>query len=338
MDRGIGSEPAGPQASPAARIPERPNPADYLFILRPMILIPVWTFFLLGAAHGSRAAGTPVDSRLLLAGAACFTAVVGAAYIINQITDRATDRAAGKLFLVSHGIVSLPAAWAEAGLLAAAGVGISAAFLPPALTLILAAGALLGAAYSLEPVRLKRRPVLDVLANALANGVLNTLAGWAAIGASIRLAEPAGLAVLAPYPLAVAAVHLSTTLADIDGDRAAGLRTSGTALGRRAGILLSAILMAASCAASALVGNMPALYASSVSLLFFIVTAVSERRGRPGEGRSGDGILLPAKVSTLAFSVAAGVFFPAYFGALALTIILTRIYYSRRFGMRYPSL
>jgi hypothetical protein len=82
-----------------------------------------------------------------------------------------------------------------------------------------------------------------------------------------------------------------------------------------------------------LTGNDPALYASGVSLLFFVFASVSERKNG-----SGAGILLPAKISTLAYSLAAAVIFPAYFAVLAAVIILTRIYYAKRFGMRYPSL
>ena len=43
-----------------------------------MILIPVWTFFLLGAWHGSVSTGTPVDRTLLVFGILSFTAIVGA--------------------------------------------------------------------------------------------------------------------------------------------------------------------------------------------------------------------------------------------------------------------
>ena len=325
MDRGIdrgGSGGSGP------RVPERSSPADYIFLLRPMILIPVWTFFLLGAWHGSRAAGTRIDLNGLLAGIAAFTAVVGAAYIINQITDRETDRKSGKLFLISHGVTGLSAAWAEAGILTVLSIAASVILLPRGFVYILLAGSALGAAYSLEPLRFKKRPALDVLANALANGVLNTLAGWAAIGAPLE-----GLRILAPYPLAVAAVHLSTTLADIDGDRACGLRTSGVMLGRRAGIVISTVLMAGSLTVAVLTRNTPAFYASSISLLFFIIASVSERKKT-----SGAGILLPAKISTLAYSLAAGYLFPAYIAVLAAVIIITRIYYRKRFGIRYPAL
>ncbi len=325
MDRGIEQdEPGGPRP----RVPERSTPVDYIFLLRPMILIPVWTFFLLGAWHGSRSAGTPPGSAPLLTGILSFTAMVAAAYIINQITDRETDRASEKLFLLSHGVIGLKAAWIEAGILTVSSIAAAAFLLPRGFTIILLAGAALGAAYSLDPLRLKKRPVLDVLANSLANGVLNTLAGWAAVGAPLDRLE-----ILAPYPLAVAAVHLSTTLADIDGDRASGLRTSGVLLGRRAGIIISTILMAGSFAAAVHTRNTPAFYASSISLLFFIAASVSERK-KP----SGEGILLPAKVSTLVYSLSACVLFPAYIPVLATVIILTRIYYGKRFGIRYPTL
>jgi len=325
MDRRIEQDGSG---GVLPRVPERSSPADYIFLLRPMILIPVWTFFLLGAWHGSRSTGTPIDFQLLLSGIAFFTAVVGAAYIINQITDREADRASGKLFLISHGVISVRAAWTQAVILAVLSIAASAILMSREFIYILLAGAALGAAYSLEPFRLKRRPVLDVLANAVANGALNTLAGWAAIGAPLE-----GIVILAPYPLAVAAVHLSTTLADIDGDRACGLRTSGVAVGRRAGMVISTLLMAGSFAVAVLTRNTPAFYGSSVSLLFFIIASISERKKS-----SGTGILLPAKISTLAYSLAAGFLFPAYILLLAAVIILTRIYYGKRFGIRYPAL
>jgi 4-hydroxybenzoate polyprenyltransferase len=222
-------------------MPERSSPLDYFFLLRPMILIPVWTFYLLGAWHGSRTTGTPLDKTLFLTGILSFTAMVAAAYIINQITDRETDRVSGKLFLIPYNVIGLTEARVEAGILIISSITAAVLLLPLEFVLILLAGGALGAAYSLEPIRLKKRALLDVLANALANGVLNTLAGWAAIGAPFE-----GLEILAPYPLAVAAVHLSTTLADIEGDRACGLRTSGVILGRRTGIIISLILMACS--------------------------------------------------------------------------------------------
>jgi 4-hydroxybenzoate polyprenyltransferase len=310
------------------RLTGRAKIADYVFLLRPMILIPVWTFFLLGARHGARSAGTAIDVLLLGAGLLSFTALLGAVYIMNQIADRAADLAGNKLFLIPRGIISTKAAWIEAGTLVAASFALSLAALPALFTAILAASLILGAAYSLEPVRLKRRPALDVLANAAGNGVLNTLAGWVAAGAPLD-----GWRTLIPYPFAVASVHLATTLADVESDLKMGFRTSGVALGISRGLFCSTALMGASAVAAYLTGNNVAMIASILSLPFFLipVRSITEPARNPDA-------LIPVKTATLIFSVAAGYLFPLYIPFLAAVILLTRLYYARRFGMSYPSL
>lgn len=318
MDQGI--EPAIP--SGPARFP------DFVFLLRPMILIPVWTFYLLGARHGS--ASTGLDIRLLpfLAGLTSLTALLGAIYIINQISDRETDLKSGKLFLLSHSIISVRSALLEAALLISLSIALGILFMPVRFNIILLLGLVLGLAYSIEPVRLKKRPVLDVLANAAGNGLLNTLAGWTAAGAPLE-----GLTALIPYPLAVASVHLTTTLADIEGDSASGLRTSGVVLGAKRGIALAVGLMAAAVAAASAVDNRPAFYASLLSIPVFLIPARSSKREHISSS-----ILLPAKAATMIFSVTAGILFPLYIPFLALVVIGTRLYYRNRFNIVYPGL
>jgi 4-hydroxybenzoate polyprenyltransferase len=303
------------------------GPFDYVFLLRPMILIPVWTFFLLGARHGAVAAGADIDAPRLLAGLFSFTALLGAIYIMNQIADRAADLAANKLFLLPKGIISVRAAWIEAAALVAVSFCAALLFLPPVFCGILAASLALGAAYSLDPVRLKKRPVLDVLANAVGNGILNTLAGWVAAGAPMG-----GWPSLAPYPLAVASVHLATTIADIEADSKMGFKTSGVALGISRGLFISTALMGGAVVAAYLAGNTPALAASILSLPFFLIPV----RSVTTPARAADA-LIPAKAATLVFSIAAGFLFPLYLPVLAVVIVLTRVYYSRRFGIDYPS-
>ncbi len=343
MDRGIdpGQDRANGQAArkdPAPRgdsiienNPSHPGgparPLDFVFLLRPMILIPVWTFYLLGAHHGSTSSGQQIQLQNLLVGFASFTALLGAIYIINQIADRKADLANRKLFLIPQSIITLRAAWLETGLLAAVSLLAGLFFLPPGYFWILISSLALGAIYSLEPVRLKKRPFFDVTANAVGNGVLNTMAGWLAIGAPLS-----GLTVLLPYPLAVASVHLTTTLADIEGDMHSGLKTSGVLLGPHRGIMISTGLMIAAVASAALVGNRLAFYASLFSLPIFLLPAYSVRKAF-----SPSGILLPAKAATLIFSVTAGFLFPLYIPFVALVILFTRLYYRRRFQMSYPS-
>jgi len=308
-------------------LPRRARAIDYIFLLRPMILIPVWTFFLLGAHHGAKAAALPIDALHLLAGLLSFTTLLGAIYVMNQIADRAADLEGKKLFLISEGIISTKAAWIETLALVAASFALALVFLPLVFSAICAASLALGAMYSLEPVRLKRRPVLDVLANAAGSGVLNTLAGWAAVGAPLE-----GWVSLLPYPVAVAAVDLATTLADREADAKMGFRTSGVVLGVSRGLFFSTALMGLGVVAAYLVGNNPGFIASILSLPFFLIPV----RSITGPARNADS-LIPAKAATLIFSVTAGFIFPLYIPFLAGVILLTRLYYKRRFVINYPS-
>jgi 4-hydroxybenzoate polyprenyltransferase len=85
----------------------------------------------------------------------------------------------------------------------------------------------LGALYSLPPVRLKARPIID----SLSNGPLYTMAGimgYAAAGGHTVL--------LLPYlgaALWASTMHLYSAIPDIEADTKAGIRTSATVLGAR---------------------------------------------------------------------------------------------------------
>ncbi|HUV35842.1 MAG TPA: UbiA family prenyltransferase [Patescibacteria group bacterium] len=332
MDRGVDSEQGPDRSAPGAngRPPwfgSPPRLQDYLFLMRPMILIPVWTFYLLGAYHGMRGGESTIETKHLFLGFFSFTALMGAVYVINQIADRNVDRANRKLFLIPDAIISVRSAWIEAALLVAVSFQLGT-YLPRPFMTVLVASLGLGALYSLDPFRLKKRAVLDVAANAAGNGILNTIAGWVAIGAPLD-----GWHALIPYPFAVASVHLTTTLADIEGDAASGFRTSGVLLGVRPGLRVAMALMAAAAVAAFAVGNRPALYASFLSLPLFLFTLRSTHGTWPPSR-----LLLPAKIATLAFSLISGFLFPLYIPFLALVILVTRSYYAGRFGMRYPSL
>lgn len=108
-----------------------------------------------------------------------------------------------------------------------------------------AALVLLGWAYSAPPLRLKARAGADVAVNALAVGVLGPLGGWVATTGTI---EQFPWPIAAIGLMAVAGLYLPTTLVDRDADRAAGLRTTAVALGRRATFELGFALLAGSAA------------------------------------------------------------------------------------------
>ena len=302
--------------------------ADYIFLLRPMILIPVWTFFLLGSYHAMNPGEIEPPPQKIIPGLVSFTFLLGAIYIVNQISDKETDLANKKLFLIPYGIISMRAAWIETAVLTLASIAISALYLNIQFTIILIISGALGAAYSLKPLRFKGRIALDVLSNAIGNGVLNTLAGWVVVSTGTD-----GLIKLTPYPFAVAAVHLATTLADIEGDRKNRIKTTGAALGEKNSIIISTLLMAIAVVASAAVNNRIAFFASIVTLPVFLIPA---RAGSPELIRSR--ALIPVKWATIIFSIAAGLAFRGYLIWIAFVILITRLYYKKRFSIKYPSL
>ena len=188
---------------------------------------------------------------------------------------------------------------------------------------------MLGAAYSIEPYRLKKRPVLDVLANALANGVLNTLAGWAAGRSAPRGADrprPLPPRRGGGPPLDDPGRHRRRPRERTEDKR----RRAGTAerdhdLDGPHGRLVRGRGPDAEHAGALCVGRVAALFHHSL-------------RYRREKDRPGARILLPAKVSTLAYSLAACALFPVYIPVLAATIMLTRCILRERFGIRYPAL
>ena len=90
---------------------------DYIAILRPLLLIPGWTMLLLGyyKGLGGESAGQHSfllignmhiilrpDSDLLIT-LLLYSLLMGAGYILNQLSDSRTDEINSKLYLVAQG-------------------------------------------------------------------------------------------------------------------------------------------------------------------------------------------------------------------------------------------
>jgi chlorophyll synthase len=83
--------------------------------------------------------------------------------------------------------------------------------------------------YSAPPLRLKERPGLDILTNAIASGILCTMAGWV-------IAKP-----IQEFPIlwgiisffGVGAIYIPTTIIDFEPDGKKGVKTIATYLGKR---------------------------------------------------------------------------------------------------------
>jgi 4-hydroxybenzoate polyprenyltransferase len=179
-------------------------------------------------------------------------------------------------------------------------------------------------AYSLPPLRLTARPGLDVIANATGYGAIATLLG----GAPHPSLDPGASLLVFGTTLAVSAVFLHTTLLDLEGDRRTGKRSIGVVLGPVATRIVACI--AALGAAACCVGQGPALRIATA--LLAIASAAT--------------ILAPARVTSRAivvgatalFAVVAATTWPPFWVGIVGLGIATRVYYARRFALRYPAL
>lgn len=117
----------------------------------------------------------------------------------------------------------------------------------------------LAAAYSVPPVRLKARPVVDSASN-----VLYALPGFLGYQHAGAQGVPAVAVLVAG--LWTAAMHLFSAIPDIESDRSSGLSTTAAVIGDRGSLLVCALLWTAFAAAAVRSG---VLWPWSLSLIVY---------------------------------------------------------------------
>ena len=299
---------------------------DLLFALRPLLWVPAVALYGAGAASAGGAAAAP---RHLLGEGELWALLLllGVVHLANGWRDREGDRRNRKGFPVAAG---------AAGERSLVVLGVAAAFGVVALglgcsgraqALLLGAG-VLGAAYTIPPVELKRRAGLDLLAHIAGYGVIAFLLG--AEGGDRpsgpgRVAE-ASIASI-PYALGIGSVAVRTMLADRDGDAAANQRTLAVRLGPAGAARLAAALGWSTMAAGLAAGDwVPFLWGFAAGTTLSLGAAASEG-GVPARAPIALqmlflALLTPRTVEPLVFALSIGA------GAA--------IYYRLRWGVGYP--
>ena len=299
-------------------------PADLVFLLRPVLLGPVWTIY----AAGALAAGAAPGWDLLFV-----SLLVSGVYVHNQLTDIESDRANGKLFLLADGHVSRRAAWVVLVVLWSAAMAWASA--QGARLWLYLAALLLGVAYNSARGQgnpWKARPWAGLLANVGAHGPLTFVAGFtAASGTGGALPTDAwltGMMASAPYATAVAGVYLATTIVDRAGDVAAGKITWAVRYGGRAAAWAIVSLVAASAASAWVVDDLCMAAAALVGLAW---AALLVRDPTPSAATR------CAKAAITALALAVAIRWPPMFALAAATFSASRLYYRERFSIRYPT-
>lgn len=207
--------------------------ADFLFVLRPVILVPAWAFYSLGA-HAHKVPRAFEHTAVIQSAFWCLSGVLACAYVLNQIFDIESDRLNGKgLFLTKR--VFRPRTMLLIALVCFTGASLlftnthRIQHLPLVMALVLAL------IYSLPPLRLCARAWWDLAANAIGYGGLAFVIGHGALSNDVMPAIVAAV----PWVLLVAGTFLHTTILDVEGDAAAGKHTTTVVAGERRSALLS---------------------------------------------------------------------------------------------------
>jgi 4-hydroxybenzoate polyprenyltransferase len=294
---------------------------DFIFAGRPTLLLPTWSIYLITYKLMPYDIKFTYDGFSILIG---ITLITIGAYFINQIYDYESDKLNNKLGFLQRGIIKrgeMMAAYIVTSLLPLA-PGFKADFKIGILMTIMI---LLGYIYSAPPLRLKDRPIIGLLANATAYGVLVPLA----VPRFMNVIDISRVYILLCFFSMVAAAFLLTIIPDREGDRVSGKLTLATRFSNRQIIVHALIFLAVSLYASFIINNIFLIIICTISIVLFLIAFISNEK---------KSILFACKFPILLLSLLAGYYFPTYLVFLLVLLILTRIYYKKRFGIVYPRL
>ncbi|MFH0777274.1 MAG: UbiA family prenyltransferase [Candidatus Eisenbacteria bacterium] len=295
--------------------------ADRTFLLRPLVMVPAVTFFLLGYRDAQKTCATELGN--VTVSALAYALLMGVVYVVNQIFDTESDRHNEKLFLLPRRIIGKTEAALTASVLAVLTM-VYALWVGGSTPLLWGASLGTGLCYSVPPLAFKRFFPLDLLSNGLGYGVLAYCSGWSLVATP----GPAAVARAAPFALSVAAVFILTALADREGDERSGFRTTGVVVSPGQGTRLALLLIVAAFVVALVVRNNVAAIGSLCALPFFGYASlkVTDRS-----------IAAAYRCSSAVFVLIVGVVFPTFLIVVVGVTLCARLYYSKRFSLDYPS-
>jgi chlorophyll synthase len=253
-----------------------------------------------------------------------YVLVVAFAFVVNQISDIRSDTINRKSFILPRGLVSKRQSIGFMGLIFVAAALLSLSS-EETLRILVWTGLALGFAYSVPPIRLKARPIWDMMANVAGFGVIGFAMGWLVWAPlSTRL-----IIHVIPYSLAMAAIFLVTCIPDIEGDRLSGDRTSCVAFGRMSVSRGALVLLAASLVTGLLLDETVCYVGAAGSLPAFVGVAA-----QPNDQNS----VICSQFAGRLFLALVSVSAPVLAGLAVLTYGVSRVYYARRLGVVYPRL
>ncbi len=305
--------------------------SDYVFLLRPSIMIALWTFYFAGVSMAFKMNGLNYfnnyyNAGMIIVTLLMYSLLMGSVYVINQIVDIDTDRLNKKLFILPDGIISKQNAMNYAIILAI--ISIGGILIMPHATLVMKwlflVSFILGVMYSVKPFCLKRRPFVDLINNVIGYGMIAVIIGFESTGYSFKIEY---VQKLLPYIFSMGAIFINTTLMDYEGDKAVNAKTTGVFLGYKKASLLSSILMVFAIISAISLGDKIMIICSIYSLPFFIYNLIKR-----SQKITDISVKLTAPFLTIILSIC----FPYFLILNIIVLVSMKIYYRKRFNIKYP--
>jgi 4-hydroxybenzoate polyprenyltransferase len=298
---------------------------DYLFAARPMLHLPVWSVYLV-ALHYHFQLSKGAFGIANLAAMAGLTLLAAGAYYVNQVFDLETDSLNQKVGFIQNKIVSIRTLMISFLVVSFIPLAVSALYSKVLFFIYLQ---LFGFSvlYSIPPFMLKDRAISGLLTNAYCFGFLISISVMPNI--TQHNAGLLGWDNPLYFFLSVMGVHILTTLADSDGDRAVGKKTISLVLPRHINVALTIF---------AFVGASLVAYISEHELLLVVSVIAALTSASLLSSNDRRLLLFASKFPIILLTLLAGFFYPAYLLFVVAMILATRAYYKRRFEIIYPKL
>jgi len=292
---------------------------DFVFAARPMLLLPVWSIYLVTYHFTNSPAHFDLRAFMILT--AISLIMVGCHYI-NQIYDFQSDLINNKIGFLQKEFISKSEM--VAGYLAVTMLGLTISIFQDFRFFVLAISMVIsGYFYSAPPLRLKDRPLWGLLANGIGYGFLLILALPIYPDSNLLLL----ISLMVYFFLTVSAIYLLTIIIDRDGDKAARKNTLAVRFSDRNLIAFGSLMAMAASVIAGLLGLILLMALSALSaVLFFFALAKPQMPV----------LFFTCKFPILLLSLLAGYYYPVYLVFMLVLIICCRLYYRKRFGIIYP--
>lgn len=305
---------------------------DYIFFLRPMLILPILTIVVLGmrsaqlheGASPIISSGLPVNLVDILLCLLATILISGAVYIFNQIHDIESDRINGKLHFLPDKIISISSAYVMTILLSA--ISLVLAFISSvSMGLIFIIILLVGFMYSHPRTNHKAQAGKALWANIFGCGALPFLIGWVFVNESLSLE---GVIKSIPYMMAVAAVYFNTILLDNIGDALTNKKTYAVIWTTKRCQTSAIIRISLAVVCGLMAGDFVVFIASLAVLPLFVIARVKQDIAFSTKA---------SMLSILILSVFAVIYLPLYALIFIVAVASTRLFYKKRFNVSYPS-